>query len=143
MGICWFFPFWIVIFLCFGFFFSFIGNRFEFSLNEFWFGLCSLLKFYWIIDLILSGKGSWFNGFNFEFMSLGLIFWVCVLVFEFSRFVFLWVLVQDEPKLEFMCFWFLLLYFFFNFGKIDKLKFFFSNQALLWTLIWFFFFLLF
>ena len=113
-------------FFCVLDFFSFIGNMFEFSLNEFWFGLCSLLKFYWIIDLILSGKGSWFNGFNFEFMSLGLIFWVCVLVFEFSRFVFLWVLVQDEPKHEFMCFWFLLLYFFFNFGKIDKLKFFFQ-----------------
>ena len=44
-------------------------------------GLCSLLKFYCIIDLILSGKGSWFNEFNFEFVFLGLIFWVCVLVF--------------------------------------------------------------
>ena len=31
-------------------------------------GLCSLLKFYCIIDLILSGKGSWFNGINFEFV---------------------------------------------------------------------------
>ena len=48
-------------------------------------GLCFLLKFYCITDLILSGKGSWFNGFNFEFVFLGLIFWVCVLVF----FVFL------------------------------------------------------
>ena len=44
-------------------------------------GLCCLLKFYCIIDLILSGNGSWFNGFNFEFVFLGLIFWVCVLVF--------------------------------------------------------------
>ena len=53
----------------------------DFQHGSFSIGLCSLLKFYCIIDLILSGKGSWFNGFNFEFLFLGLIFWVCVLVF--------------------------------------------------------------
>ena len=131
-------------FFVFGFFFSFIGNRFEFSLNEFWFGLCSLLKFYCIIDLILSGKGSWFNGFKFEFVFLGWIFWVCVLVFFvflnlslclllgmcFYVFVlmfkfvimFLCVLVQNELDLNLCILLFLILFFlFFYLVKIDKL----------------------
>ena len=53
----------------------------DFQYGSFSIDLCSLLKFYCIIDLILSGKGSWFNGFNLEFVFLGLIFWICVLVF--------------------------------------------------------------
>ena len=74
LGFVEFFGFWVfkcLRFLGFLWFYDFGYESLGKNKKNWWIfsiGLCSLLKFYCIIDLILSGKGSWFNGFNFEFV---------------------------------------------------------------------------